>query len=133
MEEGPGGGGTTEDVAGSLMPSRQVRNKGVKDIFGELPGKEPHRPKKIPAEEGNDTAAQFPACNQASLIRVLYLMTKVWEGEAERFRGDVSSNRWTLNRGEGLLMTPRIWQLAAVRTRHWVQTPGWVHTSTQWR
>lgn len=44
-------------------------NKGVKDILGELAGKSLHRPKKT-AEEGNDTAEQFPACNQASLIKV---------------------------------------------------------------
>lgn len=84
------GGGTTEDVAGTLMGSRWVRigaNKGVKDIFGELAGKglhplPPPPKKKTPAEEGNDTAWQFPACNQARLISVFYLMAKVWEGGA---------------------------------------------------
>lgn len=54
-------------------------NKGVKDIFGELAAKGRHRPKKT-AEEGNDTAAQFPACNQATLIRVFYLLSKVQRG-----------------------------------------------------
>lgn len=66
--------------------SRWVRicaNKGVKDIFGELARKGLHPlppEKKNPAEEGNDTASQFPACNQASLISAFYLMAKVWEG-----------------------------------------------------
>lgn len=84
------GGGTGGHDAGrgwNSNASRWVRicaNKGVKDIFGELAGKGPAssspRKKKKPAEEGNDTASQFPACNQASLISVFYLMAKVWEG-----------------------------------------------------